>query len=665
VLSDAGLLFPKQFSWFTDLSSEERTALEWLIESLGADVNYASLDPAVVSSVYEDAVVSKVARRQLGVHYTPFDLAKRIASALPFEKLEPNSRSVLDLACGSGTLLLAAHDRLQAIAPSELDAAARHNYVRSHITGFDVDEFAVQIARLSLLLHALPEGDGWHIEQRDALAPSHPALGQFSVVMTNPPWRQQRSVNSRRQERADAFVAAALSYAAPGGLIALILPATWLDSAASAKARLELTAKADVFEVWRLPEQTFGSASLAPCVILAERDGPRTGRTLFRRVLPRGGWRSRFFLEGLADEQHLTAKPRDGSGFLSGPVGRGTGLKLDAPTLSAVAHIQQGPVPEPPVDRVGAHGGAFRWLREAEDLPAYSGLPLEETIRVRYPEDFHRRIRDPSLFAAPKLLVSAKRWTNNPWRIKVGYDLAGVIPRETLYMIVPKQRDDTDLFWGLLAVLASSVASCWVDTYSPTLSIPRRVVASLPLPPAGELRALAEHGRTLAEATHQPVIDREILAALEGAVWDAYELDQATRARISAQLAGFRAPEGTARFDVEVGADLRDLGSGATGPASRRIGATLDSNDSGDVKLWIPGLTEPDGDWHPVPDRFFGWLAAPQSTFDVRVRGNDIHAATYAFQPKTYQSAEELAKIFSYSETDRDADDCESQFEDG
>ncbi len=640
VLATAGSRFPKQFSWMTDLSPEDRIAILDLIGVLGSDVNYASLDPAIVSHVYEEAVVSEAVRARLGVHYTPLDLARRITDALPFEKFPPHERSVLDLACGSGTLLLAAHDRLGSLAPRALDAGGRHDYIRSHLTGYDIDGFAVQIAQLSLLLHALPEGNGWHIECRDALQSGTPDDEQFSVVMTNPPWRQQRSVDKQRKKGADDFVIAALDRVAPGGLLALILPATWLDSNVSRKARQALTERADVFEIWRLPDNTFGSASLAPCVVFAERQRSTGGRTLFRRVLGRGDWRTRFLVDGRADEQHLSALPRDGTGFLSGALGPGRGVAAGAEPLSTYAFVQQGPVPEPPVDAVGSRGGDHRWLREAEALPAFSHPDEEAIIPVRYPADFHRRIRDPTLFAAAKLLVSAKRSPANPWRVKVGYDLSGVIPRETLYMVVPRDRDDREMLWGLLAVLGSSMAACWVDTYAPTLSIPRRVLTSMPMPSEAAIRGLSDVGERVAEAAAGGDVPRVLTTELEERVSRAYGLDEVTRGHVVAQLAGFRAPEGRTRFDVDVAAP-----AGAASGYTQRFGATLKVDDASDrVRLWVPGVTPPEGEWQPLPTRFLGWLCRPEVTFDVRMQDDDLHGAAFAFQAKTYLGAEELAE---------------------
>ena len=639
VLTSAGGRFPEHFEWIEGMTPEEREVVLELVDRLGADVNYASLDTSVVSSVYEEAVVSRAARARLGIHYTPFDLARRVAEAVPFEALPPDRRTVLDLACGSGTLLLAAHDRLKALAPAD-GAASDHEYVRSRLTGYDTDALAVEIAKLSLLLHALPEGDHWQVYQQDALADD--GAGEFSVVMTNPPWGQQRSVGGRRYERANEFVEAALRRTAPDGFLAMILPATWLDSNVSRDSRRALTAAASVFEVWRLPEQTFGSAALSPCVILASRASGRRGKTLFRRVLPRGEWRRRFFGEGIAENQYLGDRPADGAGFLSGPLEAPPGLPGELPTLVDVAVVQQGPVPEPPIDAVGAMGGNHLWLREAEAVPPFGSAPPEALQRVRYPEDFHRRIRDPGLFDRPKLLVSSKRATNNPWRLKVGFDQGGLIPRETLYMVAPRGASD-DLLWGLFAVLSSSVAACWVDAQSPTLSIPRRALHSLPVPALDDLRVLADVGAELmhsAEAGQPPPPD--VIARLETAVWDAYNLADDMRERIRRHLAGFRAPEGRPRFEASV------TTGAAPAPArgARRVGATLDIRDDGRLRLWIPGLTSDEGDWVLPPSRFHGWLCAQDSTFDARVVDHDIAGAVYAFQRHTYRDADELAAHF-------------------
>jgi hypothetical protein len=100
--------FDSYFRWLDLDAIEEpdRQRLSRLIEILDEGITYEGLDPRVVSEVYENAIVSRATRLQLGVFYTPPELARRMVSHIPFEELPPDDRVVLDPACGSGTLLL-------------------------------------------------------------------------------------------------------------------------------------------------------------------------------------------------------------------------------------------------------------------------------------------------------------------------------------------------------------------------------------------------------------------------------------------------------------------------------------------------------------------------------------------------------------------------------
>jgi hypothetical protein len=77
------------------------------------------------------------------------------------------------------------------------------------------------------------------------------------------------------------------------------------------------------------------------------------------------------------------------------------------------------------------------------------------------------------------------------WRLKVGLDHRGVIPRQSLHMVIPRDEDPTILY-ALLAVLASSVASAWIGTISPRLYMSPKPLASMPIP------VLADWGPALA-----------------------------------------------------------------------------------------------------------------------------------------------------------------------
>ena len=111
VIEAASSEFQSYFSWVSDLSQLETNVLDEAIITLGHDINYRGLDPAIVSDVYEHAVIDTATRKRLGIFYTPPELARRIAAEVPFEELSPDNRVVVDPACGP-TLLLAAQNRL-------------------------------------------------------------------------------------------------------------------------------------------------------------------------------------------------------------------------------------------------------------------------------------------------------------------------------------------------------------------------------------------------------------------------------------------------------------------------------------------------------------------------------------------------------------------------
>ena len=172
------------------------------------------------------------------------------------EEIAPPRRQVLDPACGSGTFLLAAYDRLRNIAPLDFILIEAHADTSKRLTGFDLDPLAVEVECLALLLNAMPAGNGWHVEQRDALDQTLPSTA-VTLVVSNPPWRDIRSDGGRRAQLADRFVDRMLQLLEPGGFLATILPGGWLSSATSRATRQRLEEQCSLFEFWRLPQARF------------------------------------------------------------------------------------------------------------------------------------------------------------------------------------------------------------------------------------------------------------------------------------------------------------------------------------------------------------------------------------------------------------------------
>jgi hypothetical protein len=616
---------PSTFSWLDGASVREWAVLTNLVRELGQGIDYRSLDPAILSQVYEQALVDDDDRRQLGIHYTPPGLAARLVTDLPVELVPPEDRHVLDPSCGSGTLLIAAHDRLRALQPSNWTEVVRHRDLAVHLHGYDVDPFASEIARLSLLLHAQPAGNGWQVDEVNTLRQPIPEP-QPSLIVTNPPWRF--SSTGHRAQSADDFLRWSMRAVAPGGLLGIVLPASWLSADNSADTRDELTAYFDVFEIWRLPEGTFPTSQQSPAVLLArKRDGlGGRGARLVREV------------DRPALTSFLAAEP---GAIAYVQVDKDVPLRAGPPApksrvptleLREIADVLSGPQP---LSSISDRGRGVPYLNHFRDVPSY-GLVADDVLwHVRFPADFQGG-RGAAVIDKRKVLASAARNANNPWRFHVAIDMAGVAVRNSVRGIAPHDQADDDVLYALAIIVGSGFASAYAASFGGDRNIPAGVLPSLPIPRArSALRRLARLGRQATKLAREPHALNEHLKGAELVVWDLYEVDEADRAVAIARLAGHPAPEGLPRYPE---AALKPAIAHST---FRRVGAVLDVEGNA-VRLWVNGVTPDEGVLVPIPPGMPGWLVRGGATFDVTgvESAGDLYSGRFRFQPMAWQDTD-------------------------
>ena len=197
-----------------------------------AKYNFNAIDADVLGAVYEQYLGWKVQdpkgenaldvgkrekRKAQGIYYTPKFVVRYIVQntlgRLLEEGRDPHSLRVLDPACGSGSFLIEAFDVLDRwLAQHEPDVPARarrRRILNENLYGVDLDEQAVEVARLNLLLRAAGEREKLpmltHIRRGNSLI-DDPAVaggaafkwqeefadvfkaGGFDVVIGNPPY---------------------------------------------------------------------------------------------------------------------------------------------------------------------------------------------------------------------------------------------------------------------------------------------------------------------------------------------------------------------------------------------------------------------------------------------------------------------------------------------
>lgn len=627
VIAAAQQAYPRQFAWVDGLSAGDSERLARAMESVGENVNFSALDPALVSDVYENAIVSDAQRARLGAYYTPPLLASRVLEALPIEELDPERRHTIDLACGSGAFLVAAHRRLRGAIVESASLRTQNDYLQRHIRGADSDALAVEIARLALVLTAMPAGDGWNVETADALA-AEPSSPDADIAVSNPPWRYSRATRARH-EHAEPFLDRMLARLREGGLLACVLPAGWLTNGTSKESRRRLRERADVFEIWRLPENTFRSAQMAPCLVFARRSDhplplPYTFRQVGRSQL------EEFLEEGITPDVALTRSEPSGTAPVRGSVGSLQRALAHLPKLGEIAEILSGPPPTKAA-ATGAEGGDVLWLPTARLVPPYARVARDVLRLVRYPEDFSRpptASAEPHLH--PKLLVSAKKRADNPWRVVVRIDEIGALPRETLYSLIPHDNDSHTRY-ALTAALGTTVTSALVHSESASRNIASEVYRRLPIPDPSSWPALAAVAHNVVDtASARRPLPTSLLNELEEVVWEAFGIPNMLRETLRRHFADAQAPERRSRFTLPLVRRVEELPDACLGS-----GEVLDVRE-GEVRLYVAGLTDEEGLWVSVPPGMPGSLCRPGQTFDVRGAELGLERARYWPQALAY-----------------------------
>ena len=256
------------FKYGKDLLSE-------IYKNLNCSINYQSVDHELLGYFYESTLLqlsekkAENIRREFGIYYTPRILSQEIVSCIPFESIPIDERYVLDGTCGSGSLLLSACKRLEDLASYEKTEFDRHDYLTRMIEGYDIDKFASEVARLSLLLYSLPYGNKWDIHAGDLLRISKSKIKEPFVILGNPPYEEVRG-NSQKTQKATAFLDKYLEWLHDEGFIGIILPESFLQNDSSILQRKKLLNEFDIMELWMLPGQIFEN-NCSTIVLIAQK----------------------------------------------------------------------------------------------------------------------------------------------------------------------------------------------------------------------------------------------------------------------------------------------------------------------------------------------------------------------------------------------------------
>lgn len=274
------------------------TKLEPLLsKDLNDTLDFSQVSIDIVGKFYESAFVTKEARDQWGIHYTPSLLAKTLLRRMPIEEIPPSKRILADPTCGSGSLLAAGYERLSDATYLRLSDTERHQKLISSIFGNDKDGFATQVARMTLMLFHPPHKNNWKVTELDVEADSFrdkwiSKLGvRPTIIVANPPFGEKGGGTkhpgvrrARNQiDRAGLILKRCLDILPEGGLLGIILPETILDQQLVKPIRNRIVKECEILEQWSIPPAWFDNVNRPAMAWIIRKQAP-TSR--FVHILP-------------------------------------------------------------------------------------------------------------------------------------------------------------------------------------------------------------------------------------------------------------------------------------------------------------------------------------------------------------------------------------------
>jgi len=175
------------YGWYL----QTNVLLNLIIEQI-VQFNLEDAPPDALKVLYHDLFPRKL-RHTLGEYYTPDWLAELVLNRLEYH----GERRLLDPACGSGTFLALAVQRMQTANPET---------VLSKVAGIDVNPLACLAARANLLLSLdHPDSDiTLPVYCADSIL-NPPQIGTFDFIAGNPPWVNWETLPPTYREQSKSF----------------------------------------------------------------------------------------------------------------------------------------------------------------------------------------------------------------------------------------------------------------------------------------------------------------------------------------------------------------------------------------------------------------------------------------------------------------------------
>ena len=225
-----------------------------------------------------------------GQFYTPAEVSRIMARVIGIGSATSAGQTIYDPTCGSGSLLLKAHD--------EAKGATGHDLA---LYGQEMDNATKALARMNMILHDCPTAEIW---QDNTLSTPHfkdaktGALKTFDFAVANPPFSTKAWSNGfdpandlyhrfafgiPPQKNGDyAFLLHILASLKSSGKGAVILPhGVLFRGGAEAAIRREIVSRGYIKAIIGLPANLFYGTGIPACIIVLDKENANARKGIF------------------------------------------------------------------------------------------------------------------------------------------------------------------------------------------------------------------------------------------------------------------------------------------------------------------------------------------------------------------------------------------------
>jgi type I restriction-modification system DNA methylase subunit len=287
----------------------------------------------------------KAHRKEQGIYYTPtyiveYIVRNTLGEKLKKRKLKVDDLKILDPACGSGSFLIKSFDILSehitkkegktqqarfedALSGSSKILKRKTELLKNCIYGVDLDQQAVEIAQLNLLLklaekrQRLPTlqenikcGNSLisDIEVAKNKAFSYQEFfpeimnnGGFDIVIGNPPYVRPHNISTEDKEyfwknfntfkaKSDlynCFMEKGIELIKQDGLFSFIVPHTWTSLESFFEIRKYIVDNCRILKLVQLPKKVFQDATVETCIFVLSKEKSKNKRDKNKIVVER------------------------------------------------------------------------------------------------------------------------------------------------------------------------------------------------------------------------------------------------------------------------------------------------------------------------------------------------------------------------------------------